>query len=397
MVQRLGHAITFHFDAFPLLPNFSSGSRDSIWWLPQPTSDGFLVISNFGSDPVQARQTFTGDKARYSTDLTLAPHETRRIRIRETVQRAGFASAQGGMKLAFKSGAGSVYVAQVLFDETTDFSALMKLFERDLADKVDTITIRAPLVGLATPDPMLGYPQGTVLYPSIFVRNVTDTAITPTMLISWKSAGSTGQTPLDLGKVAAEETRRVDLTALQGVPSDANWANVEITYSGRLGDLIAVAASYDDSKRYGLQSPFSSSITYMWKGGMWHVDPTHDTLITTGNAGQKNARVAISLFYGDSGVYQLPERVLVPGQQTWVDVGNLIHNQVADKNGQLMPPGAMEGSYEIKDLDARGAGYLYEGKTITDKTFGHATYGCAECCMQSGPGYNSFHCCPVKS
>ena len=390
MVQRLGHAITFHFDAFPVLPNFASGSRESVWWLPHPTADGFLVISNFGSSPVEARQILTGDKARYSTDLTLAPHETRRIRIRETVQRAGFASVQGGMKLDFKSGAGSVYVAQVLFDETTDFSALMKVFERDLADKVDTITIRAPLVGLATPDPMLGYPQGTILHPTIFVRNVTDAPISPTMLVSWKSAASAGRISLDLDKIAAEESRVLDLTAIQSVPPDANWANVEITYSGRLGDLIAIAASYDDTKRYGLQSPFSSSISYMWKGGMWHVHPTHDTLITTGNAGQKNARVAISLFYGDSGVYQLPEKLLLPGQQTWVNLGDLIRHQIADKNGRLIPPGVMEGSYEIKDLDAKGAGYLYEGKTITDKTFGHATYGCAECCMQAGPGYNSF-------
>ena len=161
---------------------------------------------------------------------------------------------------------------------------------------------------------MLGYPQGTMLHPTIFVRNVTDAPISPTMLVSWKSTAAAGKAPLDLGKVAAEETRVVDLTALQSVPPNANWANVEITYSGRLGDLIAVAASYDESKRYGLQSPFSSSISYMWKAGMWHVDPTHDTLITTGNGGQKDARVAISLFYGDTGVYEMPEKLLLPGR-----------------------------------------------------------------------------------
>ena len=79
-----------------------------------------------------------------------------------------------------------------------------------------------------------------------------------------------------------------------------------------------------------------------------------------------------------------------PGEQTWVNLGDLIRHQIADKNGRVIPPGVIEGSYEIKDLDAKGAGYLYEGKTITDKTFGHATYGCAECCMQTGPGYDAF-------
>ena len=149
MIQRLGHAITFHFDAFPVFQNFSSGSRETIWWLPQPTSDGFLVISNFDSKPVRARQTFTGNKAQYSTDLTVAPHRTQRISIRDTVHHAGFTSTEGGIKLDFESGAGSVFVAEVLFDETANFSALMKVFERDLADAVDTITIRAPLTGNA--------------------------------------------------------------------------------------------------------------------------------------------------------------------------------------------------------------------------------------------------------
>ena len=88
-----------------------------------------------------------------------------------------------------------------------------------------------------------------------------------------------------------------------------------------------------------------------------------------------------------------------------MDVGDLIHNQVADKNGQLLPPGAMEGSYEIKDLDAKGAGYLYEGKTITDKTFGHATYGgwptlspggaCPER-SRRGEGWESKTCPPLS-
>jgi hypothetical protein len=40
----------------------------------------------------------------------------------------------------------------------------------------------------------------------------------------------------------------------------------------------------------------------------------------------------------------------------------------------------MEGSYEIRDDSDRNIGYLYEGKVITDKTFGHATYGCGDCC-----------------
>ena len=69
-----------------------------------------------------------------------------------------------------------------------------------------------------------------------------------------------------------------------------------------------------------------------------------------------------------------------PHEQMWVDVGKLIHDQMPDKNGLLLPPDLMMGSYELQDLTDRGVGNLYEGKVIVDKTFGHVAYGCATCC-----------------
>jgi hypothetical protein len=188
----------------------------------------------------------------------------------------------------------------------------------------------------------------------------------------------------------------LDLTLLQKdrLPVDANWAKVEITYTGRPGDIVAIANSYDATTRYGIQSPFTDSLSFMWKGGMWHVDAQHNTLITTGNAGTKDASVAVTLFYGDKGIYELPEKTLAPGEQTWLEVGNLIRNQIPDKKGRLLPPGTMEGSYEIKDINDKQIGYLYEGKVITDKTFGHATYGCASCCNYGGVGYSGFYLLP---
>lgn len=38
------------------------------------------------------------------------------------------------------------------------------------------------------------------------------------------------------------------------------------------------------------------------------------------------------------------------------------------------------GSYELRDLDHIGVGYLYEGKLVIDKGWGHGYYGCAGCC-----------------
>jgi hypothetical protein len=129
------------------------------------------------------------------------------------------------------------------------------------------------------------------------------------------------------------------------------------------------------------QSPFSNILAAQWKAGAWKVDPTHDTLFTTGNAGVKMARAAITIYYNSGQQqYHMPEVSLAPGEQTWVDIGKLIAGRVPDKDGHTIPLGTTTGSYEIRDVASPLIGQLYEAKVITDLRFGHATYGCAACC-----------------
>jgi len=49
------------------------------------------------------------------------------------------------------------------------------------------------------------------------------------------------------------------------------------------------------------------------------------------------------------------------------------------QDGKTLPAGLATGSYEFRDLTHKGAGTLFEGKVIYDKTYGHAAYGCALC------------------
>ena len=69
----------------------------------------------------------------------------------------------------------------------------------------------------------------------------------------------------------------------------------------------------------GLQTPFSEGLRRMWAGGMWHVDPTHNTFITTGNGGTEATTAEVTLFYnGGTSKYRM-EKMLSPGQQLWLD------------------------------------------------------------------------------
>jgi len=55
------------------------------------------------------------------------------------------------------------------------------------------------------------------------------------------------------------ETRLVDVAALQEtgiLPKEANWTSVTLTTNGLPDEVHAVPASYDDTLRYGAQTPF---------------------------------------------------------------------------------------------------------------------------------------------
>ena len=129
-----------------------------------------------------------------------------------------------------------------------------------------------------------------------------------------------------------------------------------------------------------MQTPFSEGLNRLLKGSMWHVDSMRTSIITTGNGGTVPTRAALTLFYNNGKDSYTVEQLLQPGEQIWADVGNIIHNQAPDKNGNAIPADVMMGSYELRDLDHPTAGLLFEGKLVIDKTWGHGYYGCAICC-----------------
>ena len=156
--------------------------------------------------------------------------------------------------------------------------------------------MRAPMMALANPDPVLMFPAGTKLVPQISLRNTTAAPLRVGASLNWRSDSQSGSVPLPELTLAAAATRVVSL-AETAVPPSAYWATIVLNYQGRRADLVPIATSFDDSGRYGLQTPFSEGVSHLWKGSMWHVDGTHNSLITAGNGGTGPTHAAITLFY----------------------------------------------------------------------------------------------------
>lgn len=396
MIHMSERPIMFHYDAFPQASDYPIDGYEGIWWLPESTTQSQLVISNVLTHPLKGAVSISDPAGKsYKVSLALPPRQTTRFDLRALVQQASFSGASGGVSVRFNSEAGAAQVALINFDEDTASSALMRLFPHELAsDRATTeITLRAPTVALANPDPALSLPEGTRLQSQVFLRNTTSSPLDVKVLVDWRSATGWDRKSVDFPPINAKATALLDLSELQSqnaIPSYANWATVTLSYSGRDGDLIPISASYADHQRYLMQSPFSDWLSYQWKGGEWEVDANHNSLITTGNAGTSPTRAAVTIYYAQgSQKYQLAPRTLKPGEAMTVNVAELIRTQVPDASGVVLPVGLSSGSYEIRDLDS-DVGQLYEGKISIDLTNGRAFYGCALCCSYDIPYITSF-------
>jgi hypothetical protein len=394
MVRNIGHPFAFHIDASGESEGYQAGSREGVWWLPKDTTNDYLILTNQGNDTVPVDLSlYDASGKEVEQKVTLGPRETTRYSVRKLILAGGLTGTYGGIKVS-AAHAGSLDTLHFLFDETAGFSATLKMFDHDPNTKVAerdyartaVWTLRAPMLALTNPDPALAFPPTTTLRPQLFIRNTMGTAVNTALRFRWRSGSATGKADGPALRLNPYETRRIDVAALQDgsvLPKQANWASVTLTTNGQPDEVMAVAASYDDTLRFGAQTPFSDQLTFKWEGGMWEFDPQHNSIITAGNGGTKPTQAALTIYYNQGTERYDLEQTLQPDEQMWIDVGKLIREHVQDKNGKTLPDNLTSGSYEFRDLTDKAVGSLFEGKVIYDKTYGHVAYGCATCCSYS--------------
>jgi hypothetical protein len=223
----------------------------------------------------------------------------------------------------------------------------------------------------------------------ILIRNTTGKPVKANLTFHWRNASKDGRASVPAITLAPFESRKIDVQALQNgnvIPMDANWAQVTLTTNTLPNEVMAVAASYDATLRYGAQTPFSDQLTGHLEGGQWQVDATHTSLIAAGNGGSQPVQAALTFLYDRGRKQYRLEKTIAADDQWWVDISQLIRNQIPDSTGQTLPVDLTAGAYQLREIGDR-QDVLYEGKVVTDKTYGQATYGCMECCGYPDEGF----------
>jgi hypothetical protein len=299
MVMRVGHSIAFHIDGTGEDQTQNTGSREGIWWLPNSTASDYLVLTNRNDNALEAGLSVSDANGKVSAQkITLAPRATSRYSIRQIVTAAKLSGSYGGIQISAASHAGSLDTLHVVFDGDGGFSAVMKMFSHDPRSQLKERdysatgkwTLRAPMLALSNPDLALAFPEGTVLQPQLFIRNVTAMPVDATLAFHWRTDSATGASPPSLLHLGPNETRRIDVAALQEgktLPPDARWASVTLITNSLPDEVVAVAASYDKTLKYGAQTPFSDQLAFHWVGSEWQSDSLHNSIITVGNRGHQ--------------------------------------------------------------------------------------------------------------
>ncbi|HEV2224274.1 MAG TPA: hypothetical protein VGR84_14855 [Candidatus Acidoferrales bacterium] len=393
MIRGVGKPIALHIDSSSQLTSYQTGSREGIWWLPASATSDYLILTNEGkSQLLLGLSLYDASGKGFLQQVALAPGAMARYSVRQLVAAGGLSGSYGGITISAAQNAGSLDTLHFLYDRNAGFSALLKMYdhdasttlaERDFA-KTGSWTLHAPMLALSVPDPVLEFPAGTVLQPQLLIRNATAKPLDANLSFEWKRGAQTGVSAGPSLSLGPYQTQNVDVAVLQHsgtVPLDANWAAVKLTTNGTPGDVMAIASSYDKTLKYGAQTPFSDQLAFHWVASVWEYDATHDSIITVGNGGTKPTQAALTLNYDHgTGAYEI-DQLLQPDQQMWIDVGQLIRDQVPDKNGTVLPASLTVGSYEIRELTRHvGAPSLFEGKIVYDKKYGNVTYGCGSCC-----------------
>jgi hypothetical protein len=172
MVHRNESPIGFHFDSEPVEREWSPQATESVWWLPRETVSDYLILANASTQPLAGSLAVSDAAGRtVRQTVSLGPAETQRLDLRAITSAARLGGSEGGVTVLVPTGGGNLITSHIVFDETTGLSATMKSFGRDSAEKPRTHTMRAPMMALANPDPVLQFPSGTKLNPQVFLRN----------------------------------------------------------------------------------------------------------------------------------------------------------------------------------------------------------------------------------
>ena len=397
-----GQPIAFPVSAHPAsqsLRGNGPGSLEGIWWQPRAGLNDLLVISNSSEKKISGTLSlFNASGNRWNEALVLAPRQTLRMATSDLLQKASLGGTYGGVSFQVSSSASAVDGVHFIYSEEAKFSASLEMVRRDpsltlrqrAGKDAKQWTMQAPMLTLRTPDPAIGLPVGTVMQPTIFVRNTTAKYIAASITLNWRGPSGKGEAKLTELRLAPFATQQLQIGAMQkdlGIPDSAHWALVSLTTDALPDDLVAIASSRDSSGRYGTESRFTGALGDHFAGGEWQVDADHNEIAAITNTGTKPADALLTLHYDNGEKKYEMQQTIQPGDQMWVNFAQLIRNRVPDRKGNILPVGVDSATYDLRDMTPGSHSLMATGMAVDGMLGLRVHHNYPECCPSEDLGW----------
>jgi hypothetical protein len=359
---QLALPVLVHPHAGPSIQNAPQAQPDSqlqpqtqtlegLWWKQEPNVSGFVALSNPGAKDVVANLAISDAQGNPIGQHTVAvsPHGTKMVALDELPSATG---ASGGLRLTYAGPENGILVSAGLRDDASGYSANIPFAQAPaLGDTAATMSYAELGLMIGAADPMLSFPAGTTFRPYTVVRNISNRPAVITPNLWWMMGGAPGNAVLPQITVAPYQSVNLDLLSFlteAGLKNFNGSVNLvlDVTASAPRGAVLISSGSVDEKNTYVFQVfPESTKQSIGKNLSYWSTANGDDTMVTLWNPADEAQDFVFTLFY--SGGHYLHPLHLEPRATLMFNVSEIIHTQLPDSEGNVIPLGVHGGSAEI--------------------------------------------------
>ena len=358
-----------------------STQLESVWWVPSRHSDVSLILSNTSEQTVSANAVINAGTAHpQPVDLTLAPHETRVIKVdRQKGNAAGrFKGDVGGASVHHTEAKGAVIARALVEDQHSGYSFSAQFYYPQ-GGKSSAYQGAGLRLSTAT---------GEQLTPVVVARNVGNEPTELTGRLPYTTSdGTVGVAQLPKTHLNPGEAARLDVEASirrEIRSKKIAAASIEFDYTTAPGSVVMAAETVSTDGNQVFRIP-------MWDvpaqrngtgGYPWFIEGSSSTYVYIKNVSQKEQKYTFSLTY-DGGDYSVGLKTIKVGETVVFDVRAMRDNQIPDERGLRIPLQAKRGKIVWSVRGANSLALLGRSEQVDLVKGISSSYACHMCCPNS--------------
>jgi hypothetical protein len=358
-----------------------STQLESVWWLPTKQANVSLILSNTSEQTISANTVINaGTPHPQALDVTLAPHETRVIRVNRQKEGAAerFRDDVGSASIHHTEANGALIARALVEDQNSGYSFSAQFYYPQ-GGKSSAYQGAGLRLSTAT---------GQELTPIVVARNVGDEPTELTGRLPYKMTdGTVGVVQLPKARLNPGEATSLDVERAirrEIRSKKISAASIEFDYTTAPGSVVMTAESVSSDGNQVFRVP-------MWDvpaqrngtgGYPWFIEGSSSTYVYIKNVTDKEQKYSFSLTY-DGGDYAVGLKTIKVGETVVYDLRALRDNQVPDERGQKIPLKANRGKIVWSVRGANSLALLGRSEQVDLVKGISSSYACHMCCPNS--------------